>query len=287
MGPAAFLPFVILPSAALLLRPWLPPWGFMWVMAAALYAGCKWLTFSQAYPSPMSVGRSRAVGYLLAWPGMDAVTFLSQRHRVDSPATFEWIAAVLKTGLGLTLTWVLTRRLLPAHPLLAGWSGMAGLVFVLHFGTFHLLSLLWRRLGVAAVPLMRNPLRSTSLAEFWGRRWNTAFHELAVQYTFRPLRTPFGLTAATLLAFLASGLIHELVISVPARGGYGLPTGYFVLQGLGLVAERRFGPWLGSGRGLRGWLFTMSVAAGPVFWLFHPPFVRNVMLPMLGAIGAV
>lgn len=26
--------------------------------------------------------------------------------------------------------------------------------------------------------------------------------------------------------------------------------------------------------------------AGPVFWLFHPPFVRNVILPMLDALGA-
>ena len=103
---------------------------------------------------------------------------------------------------------------------------MIGVIFLLHFGTFHLLSLGWRRLGVNAMPLMRNPSRSTSLAEFWGRRWNTAFHELAARFTFRPLRRLVGAGTAASLVFLVSGLIHELVISLPAGGGYGLPTLY-------------------------------------------------------------
>ena len=97
-----------------------------------------------------------------------------------------------------------------------------------------------------------------------------------------------GAARATLLVFLASGLIHELVISVPARGGYGLPTGYFVLQGLGVAGERtRLGRRLGLGRAWRGWLFTVFVAAAPAFWLFPPAFVRNVILPMLAFIGAI
>jgi alginate O-acetyltransferase complex protein AlgI len=96
-----------------------------------------------------------------------------------------------------------------------------------------------------------------------------------------------GPTGATLLVFFVSGVIHELVISLPARGGYGLPTGYFLIQGLGVIGEHTpFGRQLGLGRGLRGWLFTLFVTVGPAFSLFHPPFVRNVILPMLEAIGA-
>ena len=83
-----------------------------------------------------------------------------------------------------------------------------------------------------------------------------------------------------------SGLIHELVITVPAGGGYGLPTGYFLLQGLGAATERsRRGRRLGLGAGRRGWLFTALVVGAPAYFLFPPPFVRNVILPMLSAIG--
>jgi predicted DCC family thiol-disulfide oxidoreductase YuxK len=282
-----FLPLIALPVAAWLAAPLMPRWLFMWTMAFALYAGCKWLTYSQARTTIDRVDRPRALAYLLAWPGMDATAFLSGNERVDRPAAAEWAQAAVKTGLGFVVTWVVARDLLPVNPLVAGWVGMVGAVFILHFGTFHLLSLVWRSVGINAMPVMRNPARSCSLAEFWGRRWNTAFHELASRFTFRPLRTLVGSTHASLLVFVVSGLIHELVISLPARGGYGLPTGYFVLQGLGVAGERTsLGRRLGLGRGWRGWTFTVLATTLPAFWLFHPPFVRNVILPMLAVIGA-
>jgi Membrane bound O-acyl transferase family len=288
MAPTAYLPLAVLPLMAYVLRPVVPRWGFMWAMAFALYAGCKWMTYREAQIQGVAMDPGRRLGYLLAWPGMDAAAFFATANRVRPPSAGEWAGAALKTVLGAALTWAVARRLVPDHPLAAGWIGMTGLVFVLHFGTFDLLSLVWRSRGVDAVPLMRNPLRATSLAEFWGRRWNTAFHELAARFTFKPLRSVAGMSGATLLVFLVSGLIHELVISVPAQGGYGLPTAYFALQGVGLVGERRrVGRWFGLGRGLRGWLFTVLITAGPAYWLFPRPFVRDVILPMFGAIGAI
>ena len=282
-----FLPLIVLPLIALVAAPLMARWAFMWAMALALYAGCKWLTYSQARATVDHVDSRRAIAYLLAWPGMDAGTFLSGSERVEPPSRTEWALAALKTALGFVVTWVVARDLLPFSPLVAGWVGMVGAVFVLHFGTFHLLSLVWRSIGINAMPVMRNPARSCSLAEFWGRRWNTAFHELASRFTFRPLRALVGSTYASLLVFVASGLIHELVISVPARGGYGLPTGYFILQGLGVAGERTsLGRRLGLGSGWRGWMFTVLATTLPAFWLFHPPFVRNVILPMLAVIGA-
>ncbi len=164
---------------------------------------------------------------------------------------------------------------------------MIGIVFMLHFGLFHLLSLAWRRTGVKATPVMQNPLLAKSLADFWGARWNTAFNELAFRFTFRPLRRLTTPAVAMLAVFALSGIIHELVISLPARGGYGLPTLYFLAQGLGVIAERsRLGSAIGLGHGVRGWFFTLLVTASPVFWLFHPPFINHIILPMLTAIGA-
>jgi hypothetical protein len=174
-----------------------------------------------------------------------------------------------------------------SNPLAAGWVGMAGAMFVLHFGTFHWIALFWRSRGVDAAPIMRRPIRSTSLAEFWGRRWNAGFHALASRFTFTPLRSRVSVAGATLFAFLVSGLIHELVISVPVRSGYGLPTAYFLLQGAAVLFERSpLGRGIGLARGWRGWVFTLTVTAGPAFWLFPPPFVRLVTLPMLDVMGA-
>jgi len=261
-------------------------WMLMWTTAGSLYAFCKWLSYRDA-PARGTAANGRSLAYLLLWPGMDAAAFLARSDRPASPSASEWAAAALKTILGVALTWFGARALLPERALLAGWVAMTGLIFVLHFGTFHLLSLVWRGAGVNAVPIMKNPMRAESLAEFWGRRWNTAFHVLADRFAFRPLRTRVGVMGATIGAFAASGLIHELVISVPAGGGYGLPSTYFLIQGVAVCAERtRTGRWLGLARGWRGRLFTMIVAAGPAFWLFPPVFVRNVVLPMLSAIGA-
>jgi len=282
------MPIMTVPVAALLPEPSLPRWAVMWATACALYAGCKWLTLREVDARVVAANRSRALGYLIAWPGMNAKAFLTGRDRLPRPPSSEWTAATTKTVVGAILTWVVARTAVPDHPLLAGWLGMVGLILVLHFGTFQLLSLGWRSHGVDAMPVMRNPLVSSSLTEFWGRRWNTAFHELAARFTFRPLQPTVGRTTATLVVFLVSGLIHEMVISIPAHGGYGLPTGYFVLQGLGVAGERtRAGRRFGLGRGWRGWLFTVLFTAGPAYWLFPPPFVRNVILPMLAAIGAI
>jgi hypothetical protein len=38
---------------------------------------------------------------------------------------------------------------------------------------------------------------------------------------------------------------------------------------------------------MAGQFFTAFVVAVPAFWLFHPPFIRNVILPFMKAIGAL
>jgi alginate O-acetyltransferase complex protein AlgI len=135
---------------------------------------------------------------------------------------------------------------------------------------------------------MRNPIVATSLGEFWGERWNLPFHELATRFLFRPLFPLIGRAGAILATFLISGVFHELVISLPASGGFGLPTGYFVLQGAGMLFERSsFGKCIGLCKGASGWAFTMLVMGGPAFGLFHPPFVDRVVVPFMQAMGAL
>lgn len=241
----------------------------MWGLAAAVFAAFKVLAW---WPER---ARGRTAAFLFGWPGMDARAFLDRERRPPAPAVAEWIFAGAKTALGAALIWAVAPRVSP--PLLRGWTGLVGMIFVLHLGAFHLVSLAWRRLGVDAAPIMRAPILSASLAELWGRRWNLGFRDSAHALIFAPLAPRVGAAWAAFAVFVVSGLVHELVISVPAGGGYGLPTGYFVLQGLGTLAERRFP--------IAGRPFTILVAVGPVFWLFHPPFVRNVIVPFLEVIA--
>ena len=276
-------PLPLLLLATLPFRDHLPNWVFMWLFVTAMFAGCKWLTWRRAQSDRTTP--LRTFGYLLGWPGMDAKSFLTGRNP-DSPRLSEWLLATSRFLTGITLLWLAARAVLTANPITNAWLAMFGLTLILHFGAFHLAALVWQRAGVPAKPLMQSPATATSLGDFWGARWNTAFNKLVHDLAFRPLARRVGIIWATLGVFAISGVIHELAISFPARGGYGLPFGYFILQGLGVLFERsKVGHALGLSRGFRGWLFVISFTAAPAYWLFHPTFVHNVILPMLQAIG--
>jgi hypothetical protein len=286
-GWASWLPLAVLPAAVLIFGSYLVPWAFMWGLAFSIYAGCKWLTWRRCRLRAKA-SRWRSAAYLLAWPGMDADSFLNPALRVEPTPWSNWLQGVATTGLGASLLWVVAPTIPANHPLLRGWTGMVGFVLMVHFGAFRLAALTWRSFGIDAEPIMQAPLRSTALSELWGRRWNVAFRRLAHDFIFAPAQPNLGTEWAGFLVFLVSGLIHDLLISLPSRGGWGLPTLYFVLQGLGASIERsRLGKRLGLRRGLPGWLYTAVVALGPLFWLYHPPFVLRVILPFMKAIGAL
>ena len=282
-----WLPLVVLPLTAVVFAKSLPPWVFMWTLSFAIYLGLKWVTWWRAR-ARVAHSVWRSVAYLVAWPGMDAGAFLDPSQKAPAPAPPKWLWAFFETIIGIFLLWGVARSVPKSDPLIQGWIGMVGLILTLHFGSFQLLALLWQRMGVAADPIMNAPLRATSLGEFWGKRWNLGFRQLAHELIFRPTHRWLGAAAAGFLVFIVSGLIHDLVISVPPRGGYGLPTLYFLLQGTGVAIERsRFGRELGLTHGARGWFFMIVFLVAPVYWLFHPWFVMRVMIPFMEAIRAL
>lgn len=283
----AFFPLVIIPSATIALRNQMPAWMFMWALAVSIFAGLKWITWWWARTRVPHSAR-RSIAYLIGWPGMDAEAFLDEQRVPARPAVSEWLRATSTTGLGIFLLWMVAREVPSRHMLSRGWIGLFGLIFLLHFGSFHLISLFWRRIGITADPLMAEPLKSLSLTEFWGKRWNLGFRQLAHALIFRRLHRRIGSARAGLVVFFVSGLVHDLVISLPARGGYGLPTAYFTLQGVAVTLERSpAGNRLGLQNGFRGWLFMFLITAVPAFWLFHPPFVLRVIIPFMQAIRAI
>jgi hypothetical protein len=229
----------------------------MWAIAFAMYAVLKVGSLSG---SPLrGFGRW---AYRIAWPGMNPAEFAAAPPR--PPAWTDWPFAVAKMAFGVGLILAVPSAV----------AGMVGLVFALHFGLFHLLALFWQSRGFHARPIMHWPILASSLADFWGKRWNLAFRDLTHRFLFRPLAKRFGATAGMAISFLVSGLIHELAITVPAGAGYGGPTIYFMAQGLGLGIERRFP------RGLQR-PFAILVVLVPVPLLFPAAFLDRIIAPFL------
>ncbi len=261
-----------------------PGWQLMWIICFTLFGCLKAISIL----SEPGFSWSRTGGYLFGWPGLDPRPFRCAATPADMRPGFEaLLPAIVELLIGVLLLWGISPLIASAGTLVRGWVGLIGLSLVLHFGFFRLLHWLWKRAGVGVERIMDAPLRATSLEEFWGRRWNRAFRDFAHVWVFRPALRRVGPMAAMALVFLFSGIIHDLGISVPAGAGYGLPTLYFGLQFLGVVVQRStIARRFGLDRGGAGWGLTALFILGPAGWLFHPPFLRVVILPFLEALGA-
>jgi alginate O-acetyltransferase complex protein AlgI len=228
-----------------------------------LAVGLTYLAFKALTSRRLALGR--ALGYWTLWPGMDARPF-ARTGPAAGPGLMAW--GLCKMAVGAAL---LTSR--------TGIRGMdIGLVFLgigllVHFGLCDVLAGFWRARGVTVERLFVNPAASRSLGEFWGRRWNRAFHAVAHEFVFRPVLRRWGGGAGILATFLFSGLLHELLISLPVGAGYGLPTLYFLLQGALVLAERSWS--------IQGRLWSLFWVIAPLPLLFHPWFVRGIVLPLL------
>lgn len=201
----------------------------------------------------------------------------------------------MKLLLGVALL-IVSRAVAPhVGAYAAMWICVSAYCLILHFGILHLIGAAWRHAGYNVEAIMQRPARSTSLADFWSRRWNRAFRDVSHSLVVRPTRRLLGPAGAVGLVFIASGLVHELLMSWPARGGWGAPTAYFMLQGLGVFFERgRVGRRLGlSAKGdaddnrWRRRLWTALVVIAPLPLLVHRPFADNVVIPFFRFTGAI
>ena len=250
-------------------------WLEMWFLAAGLFFIGKLVVLQ--VPSTLATGEK--AGFMLLWPGMDVGGFAL-------PATTV-LPGLVRHGavnlvLGTALTWGVARLVPDAFA--ATWLCMIGFIWLLHGGVFTLLTAFWRSRGRDVRPLMNAPLRMVSLADFWGRRWNRGFRDLVHATLFKPFTRWFGGGVATWFVFLVSGLIHELVITVPARGGYGGPTLYFLLQAIGLSLERRC---ICKRHGLVWRVRALIFVIAPLPLCFPPVFVERVAAPFFTFIGAL
>ncbi len=251
--------------AGLILK--VPAWRQMWLFCVGLYVMAKAAVLPE----------QDKAAFVFAWPGLDAKAF-ARRAVADVPLV---LRGGVNLAIGAVLIWIVAR--LVSHPFAGTWVAMVGFIFALHCGLFTLLAAWWRTRGRDVMPLMHAPLLAASVTEFWGRRWNHAFRDVAHEILFRPVTKRFGALAGMWAVFIASGLVHEVVVSVPAGAGYGGPTLYFALQAAGMSVERGCPiqqRWIWRLRAL-------AVLLVPLPLLFHRPFVMNVCHPFFQTIGAL
>lgn len=270
-------------------------WPQMWATAFGIYFACKCWVLMVATRQGKRFDAPGVIAFVFAWAGMDAGPFAidaKDTFRTSNVEPISWKEGLVKllAGVALLLISPIVARAVGEYA--AMWVCVSAYCLVLHFGLLHLIGRAWQRAGREVEAIMQKPAKSTSLADFWSRRWNRAFRDVSFALVVRPTRRLLGPAGAVGLVFLASGLVHELLMSWPARGGWGLPTAYFAIQGAGLFIERsRIGRRLGlMARGSTTWrarVWTAFVVIAPLPLLVHRPFVEHVVVPFFKVIGAM
>ncbi len=212
------------------------------------------------------------VWFSVGWPGIDAVPFLSKPvGRVEDGKRFgRGMAKAIIGVLGFLLVAGFSSRL---GPLASGWLGVLCLLTTFHLGLSDCLTEVTQAIGWPVKPLFESPWRSASLSNFWSQRWNRPFVELNKIFFMQSLVRRLGIRGAIFVIFLISGLLHELAISYPAGSGWGMPLGYFALQGVMVLVERKLR--------VKGPLWVGLVVLAPLPILFHAAFRAAIILPFL------
>jgi Membrane bound O-acyl transferase family len=216
------------------------------------------------------------VAALFCWFGTK--TIARRPRKFDAPALLRLVAAAVILAFALAV-------LRTAAPAGAGWllRWFSGGVAVFSFGEMVLASqdVITSVLGLDAPALGRSPWLSTSVGEFWTRRWNAAVSELGFRYLFfRPLAR-HGRVPALFAAFLASAVVHYLLcFMATGRVQISLAFGaFFLVQPVFILAERAMGIRRWPVRWARTWTLAALALTSP---LFVEPVARMIM-PFLDA----
>jgi alginate O-acetyltransferase complex protein AlgI len=138
----------------------------------------------------LSLGRWLAFAAL--WPGMRPGLFSTCGGPRLPGAGPLFVRGLVRLAFG-SLLMVLARVAWAStgSRLLATALALPGMSLILHFGIFNLAAGAFRLLGVPAAPLFRAPLRSRSLAEFWGNA-EPGLSEMTSVAVHRPLKAAIG-----------------------------------------------------------------------------------------------
>ncbi|KAK4355204.1 hypothetical protein RND71_024175 [Anisodus tanguticus] len=141
--------------------------------------------------------------------------------------------------------------------------------------------------GIELEPPSNEPYLSTSLQDFWGRRWNLTVTNTLRLTVYNPVRLvlfevvgkEWAQGVATLATFIVSGLMHELIFYYVTRVSPSWEmTWFFVIHGLCVIVEIKVKRVLKDTWQLHGLVsgpLTVGFVMATAFGLFFPPLIRN------------
>ena len=130
-------------------------------------------------------------------------------------------------------------------------------------------------MGLTMPALMQSPYLSTSVNEFWTKRWNPAASVLFRSLCFKPLAR-HGVTMAVFVTFFVSGIAHALLVFMAiGKWGYSLANGiFFCVQPVFIIFEHRMKIRLWRPAARRIWTISVLAVTSPLF-----------VVPVLQALG--
>ncbi|KAK9268121.1 hypothetical protein L1049_010561 [Liquidambar formosana] len=136
-------------------------------------------------------------------------------------------------------------------------------------------------------PQFDDPYLSTSLQDFWGRRWNLMVSSILRPTVYDPVRSfssrligrKWAIATGILATFMVSGLMHELILFYfkPEKPTWEI-TCFFLLHGVCLVVETSLR------KAFKGKFWLPPVVSRPLAvaflvitstWLFFPPLLST------------
>lgn len=231
-------------------------------ICCVLLGGMKGLVYAE-WAGPEKLSMTRYAMFSLLWFGMDPGNFCKRRAGLSWKV--DMCFGAMLTLIGVVASWFVWRmnwRNL--------WAMFLPMSLAFHFGALRVLKGCVRAAGFPVRTLFPNPLKTRGIGDFWSLRWNVGYSQMMQRVVGRPITIVSGRSAGIMAVFVASGLLHELAITLPVRAGFGGPTLYFLFYGLLALMERKRGKAFGR-------IPTLLAVALPIGCLFPPAFRGEVI----------
>ncbi|HEX4350724.1 MAG TPA: MBOAT family protein [Verrucomicrobiae bacterium] len=265
---------------------WAPP------LARGLLMCCMAFPFAIAATSlfaPPTAGFRARLAFFFTWLGTQRIEHRTRSFDVAS--LLHLIAATVVLGAAVACV-----KSVPAFGfwLVARW--LAGGIMVLAFAEMATAGqdFLTASLGLRTPSLMRSPVLSTSVGEFWTKRWNVTASAVAFRpLVFAPLAQR-GIVVALFATFLASAIGHVL-LAYMAMGRWPISLicgAFFLVQPLLILVERRMRVRRWPVAAARAWTLSALAITSPLFVepgieLVAPSWgaTKDVLMPTMFVFG--